>query len=367
MKKLQIAFVIIVLIFLFIPIVCFNLKAEVAVSENRNLSPKALLVKDGRFNERFFAEFDLYFKDRFGGRNLLLNFFNAVNSVDRRRTELALEGNDGWLYLIGDGNFEDYFKRNLLSESDCKKLKENIIDVSAWCEQNGIKCLFVICPNKHSVYPEHYPYPRPKGKTQSDQIVEIFKEINAPFVFSRDYLISQKEKSKIPLYSETDTHWNSLGAYYSFEEIQKKIQEIFPNVNFPKIEYQTKVSYSEDSGDLLNMLGLKSGRSTGVDLSPVNASDSDYYDIQKLTDAYMSDLIATGKNKSLPTAMVFRDSFCIFLTQFLSPLFSRTEYYWRWFTEDDKALVLQNKPDLIIFECVERGSEAAFSGFSTKK
>ncbi|MCR5046956.1 MAG: hypothetical protein K6A42_10295 [Treponema sp.] len=355
------------MVLLFIPLLFFNAKEKIDISENRTLSAKPLLIKDGRFNGKFFADFDSYFKDRFGGRDVLIKVVNAVNSVDRRRTEMALEGNDGWLYFLGDNNVEDFFKTNLLSDKEIKNIKNEINEITNWCEQNGIQCLFVICPNKHSIYPEHYPYPRPVGKTRADQMCQIFSDLEAPFVFSRDYLISQKEKNPYPLYYETDTHWNPLGAYYSFEQIFEKIQNFFPNVDFPKIEYKANFSYSKASGDLLSMLGIKRVKSSQIAMVPVNAVDSDYYDLRQISDEPGAALIATGKNKSLPTAMVFRDSFCIFLTQFLSPLFSRTEYYWRWFTEEDKALVLQNKPDLIIFESVERYAEAAFSGFSTKK
>ena len=63
-----------------------------------------------------------------------------------------------------------------------------------------------------------------------------------------------------------------------------------------------------------------------------------------------------GKNQSLPKAVVFHDSFIVSLIQYLSPLFSETEYNWGQFREEDKEYILQNKPDIIIFESVERYS-----------
>lgn len=39
---------------------------------------------------------------------------------------------------------------------------------------------------------------------------------------------------------------------------------------------------------------------------------------------------------------------------YLSPLFSEVEYVWKDFTDADKKLILEYKPDIVIFEHVER-------------
>ncbi|NLC93960.1 MAG: hypothetical protein GX677_11035 [Treponema sp.] len=213
-----------------------------------------------------------------------------------------------------------------------------------------------VCPNKHSVYSENYPFSRPKGITRADQISQIFSDINVPFVYSRDYLVSKKAENKYPLYYETDTHWNSLGAFYSFEEILPKIQNQFPNIALPKIDYEMNVNYSETAGDILPMLGVKKAKSTQISLSPKNADNSDYFEYIK--NEGRNGVKTLGKNKNLPKVIVFRDSFTSALVQYLSPLFSEAEYNWRQFREADKEYILQNKPDIIIFEAVERYSDS---------
>lgn len=241
-----------------------------------------------------------------------------------------------------------------MNDEEFENLKTNISETVKWCDENKIKYLFVVCPNKHSVYSEYYPFLRPEGITRADQISQIFSDLNVPYVFSRDYMISKKTEIDLPLYYETDTHWNSLGAYTSFKEILVEIQNQFPNVEFPKIDYEISVSYSETAGDILPMLGINKARCTEITLSPKNGDNSDYYDSIKNEDGIV--MKTFGKNQSLPKAVVFHDSFIVSLIQYLSPLFSEAEYNWGQFREEDKEYILQNKPDIIIFESVERYS-----------
>lgn len=357
MKKIEITFIVIIFCCLLFPIARFHPNETVSQVENRNLTQKPSIIIEGKFNKNLFAELSPYLQDHFGGRNFLINFANFIEYEvfhKRRINEVALEGNNGWFFYRLDGNLYDFMKKNLMNNEQFENLKENINDTVKWCDENGIKYLFIVCPNKHSVYSENYPFPRPEGITRTDQISQIFSDINVPYVYSRDYLISKKAECKYPLYYETDTHWNPLGAFYSFEEILPKIQNWFPNIEFPKIAYEINVSYSETAGDILPMLGIKKAKSTQISLSPKNANNTDYFEYIK--NEGTNGVKTLGKNQNLPKAIIFRDSFTTALVQYLSPLFSEAEYNWRQFRESDKEYILQNKPDIIIFEAVERYS-----------
>lgn len=352
MKKIEIIFITIILCCLVIPILRFSPNETFSQTEKRNLAAKPLLIVEGNLNRKYFEELDSYIQDHFGERNNLIKISKQFEWIIRRT---AIKGKDGWFFYIQptDGaNFIDFQKKNLMSKEQIQYLKNNIEDVTKWCDENGIKYLFVVCPNKHSIYSEYYPFARPIGITRADQISQIFSDINVPFVYSRDYLISKKAVNKVPLYYETDTHWNPLGAYYSFEQILPKIQDLFPHITFPNIEYEINVTFSQTSGDILPMLKITNAKSTQITLSPKNAQESDCF--KYINNKGEKVLKTLGKNSNLPKAIIFRDSFASSLVQFLSPLFSEAEYNWRQFTELDKEYILKNKPDIIIFEAVER-------------
>ena len=352
MKKIiPYSFVIVVFLAILFPIVRFNKNGTVSEVENRSLATKPNHILN-------FSEYDNYFQDRFGGRNRLVTIANFIDyDIFNKeiRNNLAFKGKNNWFYYISsnDGNnLNDFYKKNLLTELELESFKNSVKKTAKWCEDNNIKYLFAIGPNKHSVYPENYIDERPEGTTRADQLISVFNELSITCVYPRDYLIEQKEKNNSPLYYETDTHWNNLGAYYAFTQIENEVKKLFPNIQFPKVDYDFEVSYSENAGDILPMLRIKKSKSTQIVAKPKNSEFSDYFEYIK--NEGTGGVITKGKNENLPRAIVFRDSFFSALTPYFSTMFSSVEYNWRRMNEEDKKSILENKPDLIVFENVER-------------
>ena len=360
MKKLQILFVFCVLAALFLPLLKFNWKGTVSEKEKRTLAVRPYLLLENRLNKNLFGEYDAYFKDRFGGRQglIYLNSLIDYSLLGKNAcNERALKGKKGWYFYIAkaDGdNLSDFMKRNLMTDDEIRSFKARVQNAKSWCDGQGIKSLFVIGPNKHSVYEEFYPFPRPDGISRSDQLCKALEEAGVDYIFPRDYLISKKADFDFPLYYETDTHWNLQGAFLAFGLIKEKIKADFPAIDFPEISYKSKVFHSYTHGDILPMLAIEISRSTIPLLAPENHAQSDFYTYLK--NEGTKGVHTVGADKSLPRALVFRDSFCTNLEPFLSPLFSEVEYNWRHFSENDKEYILSYKPDIVIFESVERSS-----------
>ena len=211
MKKfIQYSFIVCALLAFALPILKFNRKGTVSEREKRALAEKPYLFKENRLNKNYFSEFDEYFSDRFGGRSKLIYLNSQINYNvlhAAQFNENAIKGKNGWYFYISksDGdNLSDFCKTNLLSKTELESFGQNVKNTVDWCNGHGIKTLFVICPNKHSVYPEYYPIPRPKGITRADQLIQIFEELGVNYVFPHDYLISKKAESSDFLYWETD-------------------------------------------------------------------------------------------------------------------------------------------------------------------
>ena len=107
-------------------------------------------------------------------------------------------------------------------------------------------------------------------------------------------------------------------------------------------------------GDILAMLHLDEARSTQPRLTPAAHEAGELYTYLKNEEA--KGVITEGRDRTLPRALVFRDSFFDILEPFVSPLFSHTEYIWKNFGDEDKAYVLEYRPDILIFERVERAA-----------
>ena len=353
-KAIQIVFVTVVCLILFFPIIGFNGNGEVSELENRKLAEKP------KFGWKSFVPYDSYFQDRFGGRNNLVELANWFDYEILHRSlhnNLAIGGRNGWLFYTNaeDGdNLADFNKKNLLNNDQLEHFQSNIQSVVEWCNANNLKYLFVICPNKHSVYPENYPYNRPDGKTRFFQIDSVFRSLGVVYVNPYDTLIYLKNKENLPLYYETDSHWNPIGAYYAAQMIKTAIEKLFPDIEFPEWNKSVEVSYSDTEGDIMPLLNLKKAKST----RPIVKNGTRLYtdDYVRIENNIKGHLQTQTENKELPKAIVFRDSFGSALVPYLSTLFSDAYYIKKRFGNTDKDFVLQRKPDLVIFEVVERNS-----------
>lgn len=355
-KKIQLVFVIAILLVLAVPLLKFNRTGIASAQEKRFLAESPRLIVDGRPNRNLFAECSSWLDDRFGLRENFVSLDRWARYTvlhGQRHNKIALEGMDGWYFYISkeDGdNYSDFMKKNLLNQAERDDFRRRVSDVVSWCEGQGIKVLFVIGPNKHSIYEEFYPFSRPEGMSRADQLMEVLDSLDVPYVFPRDYIISKKTDYDFPLYYETGTHWNPQGAWLASVLVKDRLIETFPSMNFPDIQYRTELSY-HFGDDIENMLGIKA-QLTCPECIPVGHSSSDFYEYLK--NEGRKGVHTKANDKTLPRAIVFRDSFFSALEPFVSPLFSETEYIWKQFDESDKEHVLDFGPDIIIFESVER-------------
>jgi hypothetical protein len=307
-----------------------------------------------------FRQIDNYVNDRFGFKRYFVYANSLCNSAILRdkKNNRALIGKDGWLFYIDkdDGdNLADFQKTNLFDANATEQFVTQIEERATWCEENGIQFIFMVAPNKHNIYPEYYPFERPDGITRMDQVVAAMPpELLDRMIFPRDYLLAKKGEHDYPLYYETDTHWNKQGAFYAHELLRMKIQAYFPAIKFPDIAYSTSVS-ADSGGDIVPMLGFTSYGITEIAIEPENGWPSYYaYIKQEENKGRLERIITEHGDQTLPRAIVFRDSFFTALEPFNSTLFSSAEYIWKQFGKTDKEYILNNKPDIIIWEIVER-------------
>ncbi len=356
MKTARIIFVSMFCLLLLLPVLLFDFNSEVSTKENRKLAALPPLIGPAGVNWNVFSQLDSFIKDRYGLRSMLVSLNSNIKYrlLKAYGNDKALLGKDGWLFYadISDGdNLADFLKKNILKQSEIVNWTEKIRSRADWCNRNGIAFLLVIAPNKHSVYSEKYPLERPGGLTRSDQLAVYLQEhTRVNMIFPRNLIISQK--NGLALYSETGTHWNNKGAFIAFDAIKQYVKRLLPLYSFTDYEYGTSVSHLA-GGDIPPMLGLDSyGKYTQISYKPRNADWTDIYVYKK--DRGRNGVVTVSKDKKLPKAMIFRDSFFDPLIPFVSTMFSRADYRWKILETSDKKAVLKDKPDIIILEIAER-------------
>ena len=189
---------------------------------------------------RYPAAFNTYYSDHFGLREqltqayfLLIYKVGAHNSVGE-----VTFGQDGWMFL---GNIKpgvraysdpmgDVINKNQFSKQQLEKFAQSIMAIKNWLKNKGIEYIYVIAPNKHSIYFDKLPkyISKLNKKSATDQLVNYLQQnTDVHVVDLRPVLLKEKKNNKV--YFKTDTHWTLHGANAAQFEIMKEIKSLFPN------------------------------------------------------------------------------------------------------------------------------------------
>jgi hypothetical protein len=187
--------------------------------ENRLLAQIPVMESNLASVNTFPDRFEKYFSDNFVGRLALINGYNHLHSIiGVSPTKNVIIGKNGWLHFGGEGGIEikSYRKTKPFSGAQMAQWRWSMRLIKGWLEKRGIKLVFLIAPNKSSIYPEQMPDNiNVAGKTGCfDQVSEAAHDVGIEFVDPRNDLVERKKRDEV--YFRTDTHWNDMGAYVSY-------------------------------------------------------------------------------------------------------------------------------------------------------
>ena len=148
------------------------------------------------------------------------------------------------------------------------------------------------------------------------------------------------------VYHRTDTHWNAVGALLAVREILGLVKQDFPQTTLPSFsDYQEETQ--PFSGDLAAFLPKDSRF-----VEPAPFLTSLVAPRAQLEEGAGRSILSAISGSTLPSALVFRDSFSDALIPFLSEHFSSALFVHSFTVDLD--LVDREKPDLVIFELAQR-------------
>lgn len=358
MKFYKILIIVLFLVLIILPLIFFNFKSKANINEHRMLADEPQLFKDKSINKDFVDDLHNYINDRFGLKNILVKINSIIKFkyLNEKTNKKVLIGKNNWLFYLNDRNLEDYFKLNLINNQSKIKLIENIKKRSEWCKSNDIKLLVMVFPNKHNVYPEYYPLERPGGISKSQQIREILDSAKVDYIYPLDYLKNFKNNVKYNIYLKNDTHWNGLAYAEVYKMIKEYLHNTFPDYSYKKYELKYNKIYSY--GDLNHFLGIPDFYKTeNFFVSTKHKPLELIYNLKKIKEHTLVphyEFMHINFNKDLPNVYVFMDSYFEYLSVINSVNFHKSIYKWKAFDIHDKQNILEDKPDLIIWEMVER-------------
>jgi alginate O-acetyltransferase complex protein AlgJ len=343
-----------------------NSKAA-AVGENRVLAarpPLALLMSRPH---RFARAFKAFFDDQFEARDRLV----FLNSMVRYRVLRAasnaavIPGKHGTLFYAGEATFPShdmgnemvqYRRTHPLSSGELENLRDLLERRRQWAASLGAKFLFVIAPDKSTVYPDHIPnrFNRLDVPSATDQLIAYLRERSSVDVLDlRPRLIAARQQR--PVYLMRDSHWNDHGAFAGYQAIALRLHALYPSIEPLRLS-QMKPTDIPFTGDLAKMLNLGDQLvERRVLLTPLPQRSRPIpfpLDASPVPTWLAPPMAARVEGSELPRALVYHDSFMYQMMPFLSEHFE-TAIYIR-----DPHVTLHTvkdyRPDIVIHECVER-------------
>jgi alginate O-acetyltransferase complex protein AlgJ len=312
------------------------------------------------------GKFEAFYADRFGFRNGLIQGHNWIKYSLFKGSSLGkvLFGKDDWLFLTKSGIVTDFLGRHSLSTRELDTWKSVLEQRQQWLQERGIRYLFVIVPNKATVYPEMLPdhISRSRGRSRMDQLVDYLETHSSLDILDLREPLQQAKPSGLLYYSQ-DSHWTDRGAFIGYREICKKLKDWFPDIQ-PLRREDFDIAKTQGAGDLSMMLGLgeklAEEREKWIPKRPVTPSNKQLTAPggYTWTRGIVSEPQAVSENeRQAYRLLLFNDSFAYYggLQERLNAIFLRSA-----FSADEpdarclEALIEQQHPDIVIHEVVER-------------
>ncbi|KUG28947.1 hypothetical protein ASZ90_001172 [hydrocarbon metagenome] len=303
------------------------------------------------------------FAERFPLRETLIRAGNRLRLAVFGESPVpgVLVGRDGWLFYSLENALDDHINVMDMSEAFQADMTRILVARRDRLAARGIAFYVVVCPDKHTVYPEYLPgYVHPlRPRSRLDILGERLTAAGVAFIDLRPDMARAKAVRRA--YWKTDTHWNDWGAFMGAKRIVDVLRQRFPAI--PPLD-AADFDVTEaviPGGDLAGMLLLpdvwpetdirltpKDPRGKGVRVS--FGAPRPYADPANHPDRAM--VVAETGDARLPRALFFRDSFSSAMIPFLAGRFQSAVFVWNHAYSPD--IVAAERPDVVVLEVVER-------------
>jgi len=328
---------------------------------------------------------EAYWSDAFGFRDLLLRGNAIVNaSFGISPNPSVILARDGWLFYAGESVIDQWRGTQPLSDSNLAEYSTMLEARRTWLSRRGAHFLFVVAPEKSTVYPELVPARfGPPARTPTDQLLEYLHAHTQVDVLDLRQPVKEA-RARGDVFLRTDTHWSDRGAFAGYRALMQRLAQWFPTV-----KARTEADFSQQQsapfiGDLGLMLGnLDRERSETseqwVTLAPPPSRITATQSAPPGSQNYAEYESAADR----PRAVVFHDSFFLESEErvpsnrprpswaplpqatfrprdLLAEQFSRAVFSWQH--GFDVSLIKREHPDVVIEEQVERYLTSGLGG-----
>jgi alginate O-acetyltransferase complex protein AlgJ len=277
----------------------------------------------------------------------------------------ALIGREDWLFLVGDTNatVEQLAGTRTLSPSDIRSHVDSVTDRAERLAAQGVAHLLAFAPMKERVYRELLP----AGLVVRDDLRPAALLTQAlcgvPGCEPLDLLpVLRAARSHGDVYSHTDHHWNSRGAFYAAQALLREAGGRLPGIAPLPADAARFVPDPFFGGDLAEKpkVALVNGVFTSipdgerdwsevvdrVDRTQLHACEVEPERHLRRSPTRAPLAFERADASWLPRCLLVGDSFCLDLLPWLAECFSRLAFVW--LADPPLDLVEAERPDLLL-------------------
>jgi len=328
-------------------------------SENRALAPFPKLQPGWQGLQAYVAGLEAYFNDHFGCSKCLVQWNNKLRwfVFQDKNTRQVLFGKDGWLFATEFQMIDHYSGQLQFTPEQLHDWQVLLEKRRDWLARRGIAYVFVVAPDKQTIYPEELPswVKKVRPQTKLDQFFAYMRtNSTVPVLDQRDLLVQAKQIC--PTYYKTDVHWNFFGGFVAYQQLMQTLArqrpglEPLPLAAFTLTHWIPTDADFGKGGDLAKILGLTMTESNYYNLIP--KIELPHFTFKEPPPERVHEPRFTTNPQAKGRMIIFQDSFALNWLQFLGYHFNQITYLWQY--DLNPAYIEQDKPDIVVNEMNER-------------
>jgi alginate O-acetyltransferase complex protein AlgJ len=358
----------------------FALDHTPELTENRVLAPAPAWPLTRAEWQALPPRLEKYWNDAFGFRRVLIRWHSIIRyQLGISPSPIVIIGKHSRLFYAGDETTEQHRGLRPFTTVELDNWTQQLEARRKWLETLHARYLFVVAPDKQSIYPEDVPARYgPPAQTPLDQLLDYLRSHSKVEVLDlRGALLAARASGN--LYHYTDSHWNDRGAFVGYSALLQRLHSWYPALTARPRELFSRRRTRPWNGDMAMMVGgifdvMTETSEQWVPLTRVLVQDVPITGYRPPESRWFK--VFVGPNPTRPRLVVFHDSFMLAsderifpgqtppprallpptptfrLSALLAEQFSRSAFTWQY--GFDAQLVESEHPDLVIEEHIER-------------